>query len=140
MACARREHNGRFRHEVYIRMLPPFRVNPEIERNHVAESSGRLPQRNRCAVESGETAAKNEMVRIMAANRLCRDSEIALCGEVEKRRLEFLLPRERLILPLSARTVVRGVVLFIRPAPPHPLAPHAGPPDLVHAKKQLGAS
>ena len=61
----------------------------------------------------------------------------ARAKHVEPPRLE---PRERFILPLSARTVMRGVVLFIRPAPPHSLARHAVPSNLIHAQKQLGAS
>ena len=31
MVLARRKLNGGFRHEVYVRMLPPVGVNPEIE-------------------------------------------------------------------------------------------------------------
>ena len=48
VACARREFNSDFRHEVHVWMLPPFRVNPEIEplrrrvgRNHAVQTSAR---------------------------------------------------------------------------------------------------
>ena len=50
MACARRELNGSFRHEVYVGMLPPVGVDPEIEplrrrvgRNHAVQTSVRHP-------------------------------------------------------------------------------------------------